>query len=358
MRIVLLGASLNQNGGIATVEKLILQGLSSDISIRHITTHDEGTGLHRILVFSQAVVLLSWQLLVDRPDLIHIHISDGGSILRKAILTVIARAFRKPVLMHAHGAEFHKTYLKLPRIIQKVLNKIYRSCSRFIVLSETWKVFYESHLGLLPEQVIILPNPTELPIQLPTRPQTSKVNLVFLGRIGQRKGAFDLIQAFAHLPIEQQSNSHLFLAGDGEIKQAQALANSLQIQDKITFLGWIDSKQRNKILEASDIFVLPSYNEGLPMAILEAMGWQLPIISTPVGGIPELIVPGENGLLITPGDIKQLSESMKCLIEDKALRLKIGIAARKTVEPFDIQNYCTDLAAIYNSMLLASSAKR
>lgn len=358
MRIVMLGASLNQNGGIATVEKLILQGLSSEISIRHITTHDEGTGLHRILVFSRAVILLGWQFLVNRPDLIHIHVSDGGSILRKAILTLIARLFHKPVVLHAHGAEFHETYLKLPKIIQKILNRVYRSCNRFIVLSETWKVFYESHLGLLPEQVIILSNPTELPIQLPIRPQTSKVNLVFLGRIGQRKGAFDLIQAFAHLPIEQQSNSHLFLAGDGEIEQAQALAESLQVQDKITFLGWIDSNRRNKILEAGDIFVLPSYNEGLPMAILEAMGWQLPIISTPVGGIPELIVSGENGLLITPGDIKQLSESMECLIEDKALRLKIGTAARKTVEPFDIRNYCTNLAAIYNSMLLESSTKR
>jgi glycosyltransferase involved in cell wall biosynthesis len=350
MRIVMLGASLDQNGGIATVEKLILQGLSFEFSIRHITSHDEGTVFHRIVVFSRAMLSLTWQLLTAKPDLVHIHVSDGGSILRKAILTSIARTFGKPVVMHAHGAEFDKAYLKLPKLVQSILNKIYCSCSRFIVLSKTWATFYESCLGLLPEQTVILPNPTELPAQLPDRSHLHPVNFAFLGRIGKRKGAFDLIQAFAHLPTEYQSQSHLLLAGDGEVEQAQALAKSLHVQDKITFLGWIDANQRNQVLQAADVFVLPSYHEGLPMAILEAMGWQLPIISTPVGGIPELIIPQQNGLLVPPGDVQQLSESMQCLIQNKAFRLQLGLAARKAVEPFDIKDYCRNLAEIYRSI--------
>ncbi len=98
------------------------------------------------------------------------------------------------------------------------------------------------------------------------------------------------------------------------------------------------------------MFILPSYNEGLPLAILEAMGWSLPIISTPVGGIPELVISHKNGLLVTPGNIKQLSSAMELLIENENLRLFLGSNARKNVEPLDIKNCSIRLADIYNSL--------
>lgn len=99
INIVMLGANLKQNGGIATVEKLILQGLPSEFSVRHITSHDEGTVLYQVVVFVQSVNLLSWQLLTAKPDLVHIHVSDGGSIIQKTILTLIANSFGKDLTL-------------------------------------------------------------------------------------------------------------------------------------------------------------------------------------------------------------------------------------------------------------------
>lgn len=351
LKILMTGASLKQNGGIATVENLILKYVPSHIQIQHITSHDEGSIAHRIIVFGKAVGRLTMALLFQNIDLVHIHLSDGGSVVRKAILTIIASIFGKPVLMHAHGAEFHSTYFKLPKWIQQKLASIFRQCKSFVVLSKAWKDFYSSSLDLNPEKVFILPNPIELPEQIPNRQNVTVVNFVFLGRVGQRKGAFDLIKAFAQLPHNLKDRSRLTLAGDGDLDQGSELVESLNLAEYVTFLGWIDGQQREKLLMSADVLVLPSYNEALPMALLEAMSWEVPVITTPVGGIAELVTSGTNGLLITPGHLQQLSEAMQLLIKDEALRLLLGSAARKTVTAFNVKTYCSYLSDVYVSSL-------
>ena len=346
----MLGASLEQNGGIATVEKLILKYAPSNIEIQHLTSHDEGSIKHRIVVFGQALCALLWRLLTRKSDVVHIHLSDGGSVLRKAIFALIAFMFRKPVLMHTHGAEFHVTYSKLPRWVQQSLSAIFRRTDGFIVLSKTWKEYYLLNLGLNEKQVVILPNPTELPALVPHRINATKVKLGFFGRVGERKGTFDLLAAFAKLPDELKDRSELIIAGDGDIEKGRSIVESLNLTNHVTFLGWINAQARDALLATVDVFVLPSYNEGLPMALLEAMGWGIPAIATTVGGIPELVTNGKNGLLVAPSVIEQLSFAMQSLIENEALRLSLGSAARQTVAPFDVKNYCSLLANLYGSM--------
>ncbi len=126
--------------------------------------------------------------------------------------------------MHTHGAEFHLTYAKLPQIVQQVLSKIFsalpRVCCSFRKLARLLCVT----LGLNPKQVIVLPNPCELPTEVPERKNRTQISLVCCGRVGQRKGTFDLIKAFANLPNHQKKYTQLILAGDGEIEKAQQLA--------------------------------------------------------------------------------------------------------------------------------------
>ncbi|WP_373526386.1 glycosyltransferase family 4 protein [Nostoc sp.] len=350
LQVLMLGPSLEQNGGMATVEKLIIKYSLPQIQIQHINTHDEGSIAYRGIVFGKALATFLWKLSSQKIDVVHIHISDGGSIFRKAICCVVAFIFDKPVLMHTHGAEFQVTYAKLPRRVQQFLSKVFQRCQGFIVLSESWQNYYVLNLDLNPKQVIILPNPSELPTEVPDRKNRTQISLVFCGRVGQRKGTFDLIKAFANLPDHQRKYTRLILAGDGEIEKAQQLAASLNLADQVTFLGWISSEKRDELLLQADVFILPSYNEGLPLAILEAMGWSLPVIATPVGGIPELVISNQNGLLVTPGNIQQLSEAMELLIENETLRLYLGSTARKNVEPLDIRNCSVRLADIYHSL--------
>ncbi|MCC5635517.1 glycosyltransferase family 4 protein [Nostoc sp. CHAB 5844] len=350
IKIVMLGDSLEHHGGIVTVEKLILQNISTKVQIQHIATREDGSAIHKISVFAKGLFALLLRMLSQKTDVVHIHMADWGSVFRKAVITIIGLVFRKPVLIHAHGPEFHLTYNSLPRWIQKGLSWIFRRCQGFIVLSNSWKDFYVPNLGLEPERVFVLPNPVSVPDKISDRQDNSKVKLVFSGRVGQRKGAFDLIKAFANLPTEQQDRAELVFAGDGDIEQGLDLVKNLNLVSHVTFLGWLSTDKKDELLANSHIFVLPSYNEALPMALLEAMAWGLPVITSPVGGIPEIVTAHQNGLLVTPGDIQQLTEAMQSLIKNHNLRETLGHNARSSILGFDVKVYCDNLLNIYQSI--------
>ncbi|WP_121971076.1 glycosyltransferase family 4 protein [Leptolyngbya sp. BC1307] len=349
-QILLVGPSLAQKGGMASVQKLIVGSQLASIDIQHVSTHDEGSVMHRLRVFAASVGLLTKRL-IGGADLVHLHVAEKGSVLRKILLLLLAKAFRKPVIMHTHGCEFHTFHDGLPGWLRYWVDVALRQADCFIVLSESWKDYYLTHCDLNPDRVIVLPNPVEIPASIPDRSASSVTRFVFLGRIGQRKGAFDLLQAFANLPADCLPQAQLTLAGDGELEKAGELIKQLNVEGYVELPGWVDLEQRNQLLWDADVFILPSYNEGLPMAMLEAMAWGLPVISTPVGGIPEVIVSGENGYLADPGDIKALSAAMQSLVEDDALRLAMGHSARKRIEPLDLTLYCERLTKIYRSVL-------
>ena len=351
LKIILLGPSLLQQGGISNYEKLFLEYAPSEVHICHIITHEEGAIAIKIMVFLKAVWKFVWMLLREEVDIVQLEISQRGSVLRQAIMALLAWVFHKPIILHAHGSQFHVFYAELTKWIQQLLTWVFSKCQRLIVLSESWRSFYIENLGLKPEQVVVFYNPVKSPAEVPHRSVSKKVNLLFLGRIGQRKGAFDLIEAFSLLPTEHKSISSLIMAGDGEIEQARNLVTTFNLEDYIKLPGWIGSHERDILLTEADVFVLPSYNEGLPLAMLEAMAWELPVIVTPVGGIPEIVTQAENGLIVNPGNIEQLSDAIKSLIENEALRLSLGEKARKSVFALDIKNHWVSFLDLYRSML-------
>ncbi|WP_445635504.1 glycosyltransferase family 4 protein [Nostoc sp. DSM 114161] len=351
LKIIMLGPSLLQQGGISGYENLFLKYAPPEVKICHIITHEEGSVAKKVTVFLKAIWKFLWILLKQEADIVQLQISQRGSILRQAIMILLAWVFRKPIIIHAHGSQFHLFYSGLPKSLQKLLSWIFVKCQRLIVLSESWKSFYIENLGLKPEQVVVFYNPVKIPVEVPQRSVSDKVNLLFLGRIGQRKGAFDLIEAISLLPNEHRTKLSLIMAGDGEVVEARNLVTTLNLEDYIKLPGWIGSDERDILLTQANIFVLPSYNEGLPLAMLEAMAWELPVIVTPVGGIPEIVTDLENGLIVNPGNREQLSNSLKSLIENKNLRFSLGLKARKSVLSLDIKNHWVSFLDLYHSIL-------
>lgn len=351
LNVIMLGPTLSQHGGMATVENLIMQRLCTDVEVRHIASHDEGSILHRLHIFAWALTQLVWQLLKGRVDIVHIHVSERGSVPRKGVLALIAFAFRKPVIMHTHGCEFRPFYDQLPQLGKSVVSWLFQHCAYVITLSESWQKYYLASCDLSPKRTLTLSNPVEIPAKIPSREGADLIRFVFLGRIGKRKGTFDLIQAFANLAPELKSRCELTLAGDGEIEEAIELIQALNLKRYIKLPGWLTSAECNQLLQQSHVFMLPSYNEGLPMAMLEAMAWGLPVISTPVGGVPEVAIHQRNGFLVNPGDIEQIVESMEALIADEPMRLAMGKCARQQVMPLNAHVYCQNLFSLYCSVV-------
>lgn len=374
-RILVVGPALDQKGGMASVQKLILKEMPVVFLAEHISTHDEGSLWHRTRVFAVATAILMRKLLRNRADLVHLHVSEKGSVLRKILLLLLVKAFRRPVVMHAHGCEFHIFHQGLNRTARSIVNWSLQQADCFVTLSEGWRTYYISHCELDSSKAIALPNPVEMPIlsELPeslsndgsnngaidssnnrsdnkshNKPSTT-VNFAFLGRIGHRKGAFDLIRAFALLPNRTQAR--LWLAGDGEIDAAAALIASLGLGESVRLLGWVGETQRAKVLASAHAFVLPSYNEALPMAMLEAMAAALPVVSTPVGGIPEFVTDGQEGYLVEPGDVGALSQAMARLIDSETQRRLMGRRSRDRVRPLDLKCYNQQLSKIYVALL-------
>lgn len=345
----MLGPCLLEQGGMGAVQQHIINGVSKKYNIKHVTTWDGKS--NSLLLFSKASIIFLYQLIINNVDIVHLHVSERGSVLRKSILALVAFIFSKPVIMHTHGCEFHLFYDNLPTIAQKIVNKIFQNCSCVIVLSKSWQQTYIEKCSLAPDRVLLKYNPVVIPPNIPDRKDCNKITFLVLGKINQRKGIFDLLEAISELSINYQSKIELIIAGDGEIKKAISLAEKLKIDSLITFPGWVDSKQRDILLKQANVFILSSYNEGLPMALIEAMSWSLPVITTPVGGIPEIVSHKETGLLVNPGAIPELKTSIQTLIYDEPLRLKLGKAAYEKALLLDIENYSHDMLSIYNSIL-------
>ena len=347
--VLMLGPSLEEKGGMGTVQKQIINQISGTAKVQHISTWDGKNS--SLSLFFRAMILFLHKLLQNEVDLVHIHLAEGGSVVRKSILAIIAFLFNKPVIMHTHGCEFHLFYKQLPQIFQYAVNLVLQKCTIVIVLSESWKKFYINQCKLNPKKTKVLYNPVTIPSEIPRRRNAKTITLAFLGKINQRKGIFDLLEALSQLPAEVKQRIRLLIAGSGDIEQGINLSKELDLETVVEFLGWVNTEQRDLLLARANIFVLPSYNEGLPMALLEAMIWGLPVITTPVGGIAEIVTHQETGLLVEPGNLKQLTYSIKSLVTSESLRLNLGDKARNCAASLDINQYGDNLLQIYSSIL-------
>jgi len=345
VRVLQLGPGLGVRGGVSSVEQLICDYLPPYVSIRHVPTMEEGSAFTRATTFARAVGAVRGALASLEPTIFHLHFASRGSALRKMILaTMIARAGR-PLVLHAHGGGFDRFHAALPAGLRRRLNACLQRASVFIALSQRWRDFYVETCELSPAQVTVLPNPVRWNPEVPNRIAHTRVQFVALGRISPAKGSFDLIRAFGGLPSGLRARSRLVLAGDGDVEGARRLAAPLG--ESVQVRTWLGAAERDRLLADSDVFVLPSHAEGLPMSLLEAMSSGLPSIVTPVGGIPEVFSHEIEGLFVAPGRVAELSAAMARMLNDGAERTAAGRRAHARARALDVHGYARRLGDIY-----------
>ncbi len=164
--------------------------------------------------------------------------------------------------------------------------------------------------------------------------EDEKKIVLFVGRLYHRKGLEILLRSIPPV-LQEFSDVKFVISGKGFKKKEESLRNlakQLDIEDHVTFLGYVPDEKLPNLYSASDIFVLPAIYENFPFAILEAQATGLPVISTKVGGIPEFLVDNENGFLIDPGDSAQLTQRVLALLQDPKLAKEMGMRGRKLIE--------------------------
>lgn len=343
-----IAPSIHVMGGISAVLKYLLDtSLAQEHRLLFVASHKDGSKLKKLLAAILGLLKMLALLLCQRIDIVHIHCGDFPSPIRKYFYFRVARLMGHKVLLHLHGAMFMEQYARLSPGWKRRIRDFFESAELVICLSQSWK---KSITSIFPmAKCVVVPNGIPLPpLGSPkTGPtdQSTPVRITFLGLIGTRKGTFDLLTAFKSL-LEQGLPIVLTLGGNGEV--ARLMHEIEPLGHHARYLGWVSGEAKAELLRATDIFALPSHGEGMPMSVLEAMSYGIPIVSTPVGGIPELVAEGESGFLVPPGDTIQLARRLGHLIADPDLRCRMGRAARMAVEQrHDAQFMAKQIAEAY-----------
>ncbi len=333
----------NTKGGISSVLNSYSQIYNP---FNFIATTQTKSKLHNLLYLIFSLIRFSIRCCSKEIKMIHIHTASNNSFWRKALYIKIARFFNKKVVLHIHGATFHIFYEQNRASIKKVLKKV----DIVIALSEKWKKFFIDTVGC--KNVIVVPNIADMPKKLPKEIRGNKtISALFLGFLSERKGIYDILEMVKRHKEYLSNRLCISVGGNGETEKVQKIINEHKLTDIIKLEGWVDKEKKTILLSNADLFLLPSYNEGLPISILEAMSYSLPIISTNVGGIPEIIKNGVNGILIEPGDIDALFNAIKEFIENKEYREQCGHNAFNTVEPHLPKNVSKILSDFYKEIL-------
>jgi glycosyltransferase involved in cell wall biosynthesis len=348
MRVLMLGPDLRVRGGVSAVGKALIACLPSEIEVTQVATMVEGSKWRKLVTFVAAIPRTIAELR-RRPDIVHIHFASRASSVRKMLLARMALASGARLIMHHHGGGYREYWAGLSDSARAATLRTLSRAHCLIVLGESWREFFAS-VGVPRERIVVVPNPVVLPAVLPQRLGRSHVRLVFLGLLSRKKGVFDLIDALSRLRPECLGRTRLVLAGNGDRKAVCELAERRGLARFVEVRDWISPAERDRLLAAADAFVLPSYAEGLPMALLESMAWGLPVISTTVGSIPEHVCDGVQGLLVQPGDVSELAGAIERIVLDDALRARMGEQARRAVEPLNIDLYARRIVAIYDSV--------
>jgi glycosyltransferase involved in cell wall biosynthesis len=329
-KILMIGTSPETMGGIASVVKVYrAAGLFERFPINYLTTHCDGGKIKKIRTMLEAYMHFLYLLVLGRVGLIHVHTASRASFWRKSYFFLLAFVFRVPTILHLHGAEFEAFYEnECGDVRRKLIRYIFDRVSRVVVLSGAWQSWARTISKNV--HIVVVFNPVLLPAVTPWDARR-RGDVLFLGRLGKRKGTYDLLDAAAKT-VDAHCNLRLVFGGDGEIVQTQAHAKQLGIEGHINMLGWVQAAERQSYLSSAMIYALPSYNEGLPMSVLEAMAAGLPVVSTPIGGIPEAVTDGVEGFLVTPGDVDSLAIRLQHLLQDDDLARRMGEAARRKVE--------------------------
>ncbi|MET0658672.1 MAG: glycosyltransferase family 4 protein [Steroidobacteraceae bacterium] len=352
VRVIHVGPALDVKGGVSSVQRLIMEELQRDLDVRHIASTCEGGWLAKAACYAQALRAFRQELKASPRTIVHVHFASRGSTWRKLFIASMALRAGAMLVLHAHGGGFDRFLSSQPSFAREWIKSTFQQAKLFVVLSTHWRDFYIERLGIDPARVRVLWNPTRMPEDVSDRRGRQIVHLAYLGLISEAKGAFDLVRAVSQLPSGVRQRVKLTVAGNGELQRIRAMAAPLGAG--IDVRSWITAEQRDRLLQEADIYVLPSYFEGVPMSILEALAAGLPVIASRVGGIPEIVAHEKTGLLIEAGDVEALSRQIQRLVTDEALRLEYGKAARISAERFDVRRYSHDLIEHYRSLSASS----
>ena len=343
-RVLVVATSRKTRGGITAVLKAHEKmAYWRKYHCHWVQTHRDGPAWRKIAYF--VVGLADFLIRLPFYDTVHVHTADWGTEKRKRIFVAIAKLCGKRIVVHLHssGPEY-----SIGGEHRSLYRSSFKAADRIIMLSHDWMEFAKIAFPEMASKMAVIYNPcpiVELCLDVPATKY-----FLFAGTLTHRKGYDDLMRAFA-IVSHYIPEWRLVIAGNGDIDGGIAMAKELGIDARVDFVGWVSGDNKDKIFREASAYCLPSYSEGFPMGVLDAMAYGLPVITTPVGGIPDVAINGENMLLFEPGDITALAEALRLVATDISLRERLSSASVELANgKFHASNISKDIEALYASL--------
>jgi glycosyltransferase involved in cell wall biosynthesis len=340
-------------GGMATVVQNLVQALSDQVELRVIDNVKTTTADRRLWqgIAAQLRLLwrLAWQCLAWRPAVVHIHTCSWFTFWRNGVDVLLARLLGRRVVLHIHGGQFHHFLGSLSGAQAWLVRRLLRSAQRVVVLGTGWRELLSAWAD--PARIAVVPNGVPLGEQV-TPAADGPFRILCLASYQAPKGQEDLLRAVAALDVARPVRVEL-LGPEGEPGRQRRLldlAAELGLAD-VDVPGPVTGAAKTERLAAAHCFCLPSYDEGLPMSMLEAMAVGLPVVVTRVGAIPEAIDDGHEGLLFEPGDVAALSRLLARLVTEPEAAAALGAAGRaRLARDFSLDHSAQLLLGVYRSL--------
>jgi glycosyltransferase involved in cell wall biosynthesis len=324
----MIGTDPATHGGISAALRVWEEaGLFGRWPVIYVSTHRDGTRWQKLWRAVAAFGTFAALVLRIPCAVLHVHAASRASFWRKAPFMALAFLVRWPVVFHLHGGGFAGFYEKeCGRLRRRVVRFFLERAACIAVVSAQWALWMH---GVVPgASVVCVPNAVAVPPAIAGERDAARV--AFIGRLSEGKGVFELLEAAAALR-EAHPDVRLELAGDGDLEAVARRAHELGIGDRVLIRGWCSPEVRSRILASASVFALPSHAEGSPMSLLEAMAAGCPVVATRVGGIPDCVRDGYDGLLVPARDSQALAAALGRLLGDRELAARMGTAARAHV---------------------------
>lgn len=342
-KILIIGPTPPPYHGVSIATEMILNSnLQKRFKIIHLDTADR-RGLSNMGKIDFANVYLAlfhflkflWLSIKERPEVVYVPISQATlSYLRDCLFLVPARLFRRKIIIHLHGGYFREFYEQSNRVKKLLIRWTLKDVRRVIILGQSLKYIFE---GLVPsERIAVIPNGIEANVYFNYNSrleEESKILVLFLSTLARPKGFIDVIRCIPEV-LKSRNDVKFVFAGElytkwGEKDEAIEFIKQNKLHSVVKFPGVVTGDEKIKLLLSAAIFVFPSHNEGQPFVILEAMAAGLPIITTDVGAIKEMVADGLNGFMVDKQNPKQIAEKTIFLLENEKLRKEMGQRSRR-----------------------------
>ena len=359
-KVLIVGPVPGPPGGVASLVQAMLDShLGDEYGLSVLDTAQKGRlrynpdvpGLLSPFYIMFHLLKLGYLLRKGQEQIVHLQACSSLSFLRDSLFIVIARVWKKKVVCHFHGMLCQQYPLFRYRILRRYFCFIMRYVDVLILLSPRFVSEFDT---IIPRtEKLVVPNFAPS-FNLADERSQSGVGVLFVGRLSAKKGVYDLLKAA--IALRSEPAIHFHLAG---LEETQADKNRIlcelrnnHIQEKVHLAGYVQGRAKARLFACSDILVLPSYTEVFPMVILEAMAAGMPVIATPVGAIPDMVIDGVNGFIVPEGDHELLAERIRYLLGHPRERREMGRNnLRKFNEEYSLQVNIQRISKIYSSLL-------